>query len=180
MHFKNQEDLKHHVERLKAFYNELYTFLITSAFSVLVWLLAGAGYFWPIWILVLWGGPLFLKASKLGIVNPDYHKLVTSFRDQLPFLKKSWEHEKLQELQRTLKEDHKAPVHKAATMPAPKKKAVSKKAAKTPSPNKVETTKAPAKKAMAKKATVKKEPTVSKTNGNAKKEAPKRKAPKKV
>ncbi len=172
MNFKTKEELKNHVEKLKAFYNEFYSFLIVGAFSILIWLLAGAGYFWPVWILVLWGGPLFFKASKLEIVSKDYYKAICSFRDQLPFLKRSWEHDKLQELQKTInngaKKDAKTPiVKKAATTP---------KATKTPAPKKTVTKKVPSKKSPTKKAAVKKTPVIK---GKVKKTPPAKKVAKK-
>jgi len=169
MHFKNREDLKNHVERLKAFYNEFYSFLIVIAFSLLIWLLAGGGYFWPVWIMVLWGGPLFFKASKLEILDCSYYKLICSLRDQLPFLKKSWEHEKLAELQKSLNGSKKpvvkeAPTKKAAikktvtTNPTAVKTVTQKAPAKKKSPAKSATKKAPTKKGPTKKAPAKKSP----------------------
>jgi Sec-independent protein translocase protein TatA len=171
MNFKNKEDLKNHVERLKAFYNEFYSFLIVSAFGMLIWLLAGAGYFWPIWVLVLWGGPLFFKASKLRIISEDYYKMICTFRDQLPFLKKSWEHDKMQELQKAMMGDQ-----KETATPKVKKTVASTKATKTLTPKKKVAKKAPSKKSPAKTAAVKKTPV---TKGTTKKAAPKKKAPKK-
>ncbi len=166
MYFKTQDALKHHVERLKAFYNEFYSFLIVIAFSLLVWLLSDGGYFWPVWIIVLWGGPIFFKASKLEILDISYYKLLCSLRDQLPFLKKSWESEKLQELQKNLKESDKTIVdNKAQHVKAPIKKAAPKKmAVKKPVISKNVTQKAPTKKSspaksVTKKAPIKKGPT---------------------
>lgn len=171
MNFKTKEELKNHVEKLKAFYNEFYSFLIVGAFSALIWLLAGAGYFWPVWILVLWGGPLFFKASKLEIVNKDYYKMVCSFRDQLPFLKKSWEHDKIQELQQTM-----SGVKKESATPIAKKAPAKKKATKTLTPKKAVVKKVASKKSPTKKAPVKKTPVI---NGKVTKTTPKKKAAKK-
>lgn len=171
MIFKSREELKSHVEKLKAFYNEFYSFLIVSAFSLLIWLLSGAGYFWPIWLLVLWGGPLFFKASKLQILNKDYYKMICTFRDQLPFLKKSWEHDKMQELQRAM-----TGAQKEAAMPKVKKVAAKATATKTPTPKKKVAKKAPSEKSPTKTTAVKKVPA---SKGKTKKATPNKKAAKK-
>lgn len=159
MNFKNQEELKNHVERLKAFYNEFYTFLIVMAVSLLAWLLS-RGYFWPLWIMVLWGGPLFFKASKLEIVDSSYYKLICSLREQLPFLRKSWEKEKLDELKSNLQGSEKPAAAKKAA--DPKKIAAKKAAVKKPAVKKVAAKKPAAKKATPKKAAAKKTTTKKK------------------
>jgi hypothetical protein len=183
MHFKTQDDLKHHVERLKSFYNEFYCFLIAIAFTVLLWLLLGGGYFFPVWLIVIWGGSIFFKASKLEILDASYYKLLCSLRGQLPFLKKSWEHDKLQELQKSFQgkigekidakphgkatsaEEKKTPVKKATVKKSAVKKptvskAVTKRAPvtkKKPVKNAAKTTAKTVAKAAVKKAPVKKE-----------------------
>jgi hypothetical protein len=34
------------------------TYLLVNVFLVIVWLMGGHGYFWPVWVLVGWGLPL--------------------------------------------------------------------------------------------------------------------------
>ncbi len=146
MHFKNQDDLKHYVERLKSFYNEFYCFLIVVASTLLIWFLSGGGYFWPVWIMVLWGMPLFFKSSKLGVLDGSYYKLFCSLRNQLPFLKKSWEEEKLHELQKSMNSKT-VNAQKTTAKEAPAKKVTAKKiAAKKQTVSKAVTKKAPVKK----------------------------------
>ena len=182
MDFKNREELENHVKRLKAFYNEFYSFLVVMAFSLLVWLLSGGGYFWPVWILAFWGGPIFFKASKLGVLDETHYEKLCNLRDQLPFLKKGWEKDKMSEL----RSDSSAPAKKSAPQKpkaAPAKKAAAKKpatksaAVKSPAPKKAATTKATAKKKTATKSVTKKAPAkkapVKKTP--VKKAAPKKK-----
>ena len=157
-HLKNQKDVQSHVKKLKNFYGELSVFVLVITVSLIIWLLCGGGYFWPLWIALIWGVVILLKASKLGIVMPSLYEGAHSMREKLPFIRPQWEGEKAQEIMKKMgksvadlaKEEMKT--SKAATKPkkaATKAKAAPKKKAKT-------STKKAAPKKTAKKKTAKK------------------------
>jgi hypothetical protein len=45
-------------------------YLVINASLVLVWALTGAGYFWPAWVLGLWGTGLILHAWETFLRRP--------------------------------------------------------------------------------------------------------------
>lgn len=147
---KTKSELEAHVERLKAFYNQFYSYLIVMVFCFLVWLLSGAGYIWPVWVALGWGIPLFLRASKLEVIDASYYRLAISIFENLPSFRHNLGKEKLDALEKQIK---------AAGKPVSKKAAPKKEGAKSTAkaaPKKTVTKKAPAKKAAPKKATPKK------------------------
>ena len=158
--FKNEQEIKEYVCLLKNFYMGFYSYLAIVGAMFLIWMMSGAGYFWPIWIIVIWGASLFFRASKLEVIDGAYYRLIYSIRDRLPFLKPGWEDQKQDELKKSSLAGSgdsgvtKAPAKKTAV----KKSAIKKPAAK----------KAPVKKATAKKPAAKKKP-VAKTKAPTKK-----------
>jgi len=59
----DQRDLA--VKRLKAkraFKASLLAYVVINAFMVGVWAISGAGYFWPIWVMLGWGVGLAIQA----------------------------------------------------------------------------------------------------------------------
>ena len=46
------------------------TFVVVNAAVVLVWALTGGGYFWPAWLLGLWGVGLVLHAWATFVQRP--------------------------------------------------------------------------------------------------------------
>jgi hypothetical protein len=43
------------VKRKREFKNHVIAYIIVNAFLVVVWYFAGAGYFWPAWVMGGWG-----------------------------------------------------------------------------------------------------------------------------
>ncbi len=144
--FKNEQEIKEYVCLLKNFYMGLYSYLAVVGGTFLVWIMSGAGYFWPIWIIVIWGTSLFFRASKLEVIDGSYYRLLYSIRDRLPFLKPDWEDQKQDELK---KSSLTGSVDFGTEKTAAKKTAAKKPAVKKPV----------AKKPAAKKKVVKKTPT---------------------
>ena len=151
---KSMEDAKRYARLLKNFYGELYTYILTNAALVFVWFVfLGSGHFWPIWIILIWGASLFIKASKLHIIDHAIYKECDTLRERFLFMKKDWEERKVEQLVRRAKEnglfdDAKETNTKASLKNSPteqKPKAVVKKSAKPA------TKKVPAKKPAAKK-----------------------------
>ncbi len=43
--------------------DQLRIYLLVNGLMVAIWLLSGAGYFWPIWVIVPWGFALAIKTT---------------------------------------------------------------------------------------------------------------------
>jgi hypothetical protein len=43
------------IEEKNGFKMDLVAFVVVNAMLVLIWAITGAGYFWPIWVIGLWG-----------------------------------------------------------------------------------------------------------------------------
>jgi fatty acid desaturase len=52
------------------FGSHVVAFVVVNAFFVLVWVLTGAGYFWPAWIIGFWGIGLVLHAWETFVRKP--------------------------------------------------------------------------------------------------------------
>lgn len=99
---RNEHDVQRYVTSLKNFYGELSSYILVVTISLIVWLLSGGGYFWPIWVILIWGIVLFLKASKLHIISPAYYAKSHDLREKLPFIKEEWSQQKAQEILKKL------------------------------------------------------------------------------
>lgn len=102
---KTEHDVQAYTRLLKNFYGELYSYVIMNGGFVLVWLFGGAGYFWPIWIIVIWGISLLIKASKLHIIDSFFYEQCHAVRERVLFFKKDWEEEKTREIVKKLQQD---------------------------------------------------------------------------
>ncbi len=119
---RNEHDVQKYVSNLKNFYGELSSYILVVTISLIVWLLSGGGYFWPIWVILIWGIVLFLKASRLHIISPIYYSKSHDLREKLPFIKEEWSQQKAQEILKKLN------ISTGVTSSAPKaKKSVAKK-----------------------------------------------------
>lgn len=74
-----QRDLA--IKRLKekqAFKASLIVYLVVNAFLIGIWAVSGAGYFWPIWVLLGWGLGLGMHAwtvyGRKGITEADVQR----------------------------------------------------------------------------------------------------------
>ena len=97
-HLENEQDIKSYVKYLKNFYGELSVYILVITISLIIWLLMGGGYFWPLWIILIWGIVLLLKASRLRVVSPMLYEAAHRFREKLPFIRPQWQEEKVQEI----------------------------------------------------------------------------------
>lgn len=52
---KEWEEARKRVNERRDFGGHLLAYLVVNGFFVLVWALSGRGYFWPSWIIGLWG-----------------------------------------------------------------------------------------------------------------------------
>lgn len=181
---KTKEDVQEYARLLKNFYGELYTYIIVNCGLVLIWLFSGAGYFWPIWPIGVWGISLLIKASKLRVIDSSFYDHCHSVRERVVFLKKDWEEEKVSDLLKQAKakgilkdEGEVNQIKRDLNHPTDSEKAASKKAAastpvvKKTSPKKTAVKKPAAKKVVIKKSAVKK---VATKKAAAKKPTPKK------
>lgn len=53
------------LERKRKFYGDLVAYALINAFLIVVWAVAGFGYFWPGWVMGGWGVLLLLDARNL-------------------------------------------------------------------------------------------------------------------
>jgi hypothetical protein len=147
-HLKNEKDVHGYVRYLKNFYGELSVYILVITVSLIIWLLMGGGYFWPLWIILIWGIVLLLKASRLHVINPFFYETAHRFREKLPFIRPQWQEEKVHEILKKMG------------------RSLSEMAGPAPKPSVKSTTKKPAKKATVKKSatkkTAKKKPSKSK------------------
>jgi len=57
-----REAARQRIQTRRDFGSHLVAYVVVNAFLVAVWLVTGAGYFWPIWVLGGWGVGLVLHA----------------------------------------------------------------------------------------------------------------------
>jgi len=100
--FTNQEDAAAYVKELSGFYKQLSLYVIVNIFFIVYWLLSGEEYFWPLWVILGWGTPLFFVAVDLQILPKSLQKTMNSLLESLPlpFLKPEWETDQLNRLMR--------------------------------------------------------------------------------
>lgn len=82
-HHLTPEEALEKAKDLRKLYSHLTIYGLVNFASILIWLMSGGGYFWPIWIIVGWGIGLILEAAALGMLP-----LMT---DVFPFLRPEWE-----------------------------------------------------------------------------------------
>lgn len=134
-HLKSEKEVQSHVKKLKNFYGELSVFVLVITVSLIIWLLCGGGYFWPLWIALIWGVVILLKASKLGIIMPSLYEGAHDLREKLPFIRPQWEGEKTQEIMKKLGKNVASMAKeelKVTKKPTKAKKATTSKAKKAP------------------------------------------------
>ncbi len=56
---------KARVEKKRKFRGDLVAYIVINAFLIVVWAISGGGYFWPGWVLGVWGVFLLLSAWDL-------------------------------------------------------------------------------------------------------------------
>jgi hypothetical protein len=58
------------LEKRRDFGGHLVAFVVINAMLVAVWAVTGTGYFWPAWVLGLWGVGLLLNAWDVYLRRP--------------------------------------------------------------------------------------------------------------
>jgi hypothetical protein len=57
-----REAARRRVRSRRDFGSHVAAYVVFNAFMVAIWAITGAGYFWPIWIIALWGIGLVMHA----------------------------------------------------------------------------------------------------------------------
>jgi hypothetical protein len=59
---RERERARKRVQERRDFGSHVVAYLVINTFLIAVWAFAGAGYFWPVWVLAGWGVGLVLHA----------------------------------------------------------------------------------------------------------------------
>lgn len=86
----NEKEAREYVQNLKKFYTEATGFGALTILFILIWAASGAGYFWPLWIIIFGGIGFLYRAINYGFL-PQLAEL-------LPFTKPEWEEEQVKKL----------------------------------------------------------------------------------
>lgn len=65
-----REAARRRLQARRDFQGHLVAYVVVNACLVLIWALTGRGYFWPIWIIALWGVGLVLHAWDAFVRRP--------------------------------------------------------------------------------------------------------------
>jgi hypothetical protein len=65
-----RERTRKRLQDRRDFGSHLVAYVVINAFLLGVWMLTGAGYFWPAWVLAGWGVGLVLHAWQTFVVRP--------------------------------------------------------------------------------------------------------------
>lgn len=91
---KNKEQLeieiRLHVRELKKFYTNLVVYIAIFILCLIIWLITGAGSFWPIWVMLAFGAASVLQAVRL--------RQLPLLEEYLTFLRSDWEEQQIKEL----------------------------------------------------------------------------------
>ena len=64
-----REDSRHRVQAGREFESHFVAYLMVNAVLVAVWVVTGAGYFWPGWVIAAWGAALVLYDGYVYLAN---------------------------------------------------------------------------------------------------------------
>lgn len=71
------------VKAKREFYQHLTSYAIVMAALVMIWLVSGGGYFWPIWPMLGWGIGLAFHAAALRWDRPVTEEEISTEADRL-------------------------------------------------------------------------------------------------
>lgn len=94
-----ESQVRERVRELRVYYTNLVVYAAVSAGCILVWLLNGAGAFWPIWPIMVFGIAAGLQGVRLGQLK--------SLEEWFPFLSPEWEEQQIKSMLKGSKEDKK-------------------------------------------------------------------------
>jgi hypothetical protein len=65
-----RQQARKRVQARRDFTEHLVTYVVVNALLIMVWVVTGAGYFWPIWVIGPWGVGLVLHAWETFFRKP--------------------------------------------------------------------------------------------------------------
>jgi len=86
----NETQVREHVHKLRRFYTDVLVYVVVNIGFILIWVVSGGGYFWPIWPIIGWGIGLGIHAFSLGLI-PQMNAMV-------PFMTAEWEDQEVRRL----------------------------------------------------------------------------------
>ena len=86
-----EAEAKNRVRQLKRFYTDIVIYALVNMGLILVWIIFGGGYFWPIFVIIGWGIGLGLQAFSLGMIPMVAIEV-------FPFLGKNWEEKQVSKI----------------------------------------------------------------------------------
>lgn len=94
----NDQEIQQRVISLRAFYMRTIRYIGLNFVGILIWMLSGGGYFWPIWVIVLWGLDIAYEANKLDLFQNKQH-----YQKKLADITSKWEEKQINQLKKTSK-----------------------------------------------------------------------------
>jgi len=86
----NERQVREYVHKLRRFYTDVLIYGVVNLGLILIWAISGAGYFWPIWVIIGWGIGLGVHAFSLGLI-PQMNAMI-------PFMTAEWEDQEVRRL----------------------------------------------------------------------------------
>jgi len=86
----NERQVREYVHKLRRFYTDVLIYGVVNLGLILIWVISGAGYFWPIWVIIGWGIGLGVHAFSLGLI-PQMNAMI-------PFMTAEWEDQEVRRL----------------------------------------------------------------------------------
>jgi hypothetical protein len=65
-----RDTVRRKLEARRDFSSHLAAYVVINAFLIAIWAATGRGYFWPAWILGMWGAGLILHAWEVFVRRP--------------------------------------------------------------------------------------------------------------
>ncbi len=85
-----ESEVRKYVHKLRRFYTDVLIYGVVNLGLILIWAISGAGYFWPIWVIIGWGIGLGVHAFSLGLI-PQMNAMI-------PFMTAEWEDQEVRRL----------------------------------------------------------------------------------
>lgn len=54
---------------LKSLHKQILRYAGFSVLSLMIWILNGGGYLWPVWVMLIWGSDLLYQAYQLNLLK---------------------------------------------------------------------------------------------------------------
>ncbi len=92
-----ETQVRERVRELRVYYTNLVVYAGVAMGCILVWLLNGAGAFWPIWPIMAFGIAAALQGARLGQLK--------ALEEWFPFLSPEWEESQMKAMLKEMKEE---------------------------------------------------------------------------